>query len=61
MYIYLNGCKQMTDVKLLQSYNNTWNHWTVYKRKWAQARLKKLSTKCLWTSYLFSKEGFDIK
>ena len=29
MYIYLNVCKQMTDVKLLLSDNNTWNHLTV--------------------------------
>ena len=26
MYIYLDVCKQMTDVKLLQLYSNTWNH-----------------------------------
>ena len=29
MYIYLNVCKQMTDVKLLVLYNNTWNHLNV--------------------------------
>ena len=26
MYIYLNGRKQMTDVKLLLLPSNTWNH-----------------------------------
>ena len=26
MYIYLNMCKQMTDVKLLLLHRNTWNH-----------------------------------
>ena len=32
MYIYLNVCKQMTDVKLLLLYNNTWNGLSVQKR-----------------------------
>ena len=32
MYIYLNVCKQMTDVKLLLLYSNTWNHLTVCKQ-----------------------------
>ena len=32
MYIYLNVCKQMTDVKLLLLYSNTWNHLTVRKQ-----------------------------
>ena len=36
--------KQMTDVKLWLLSSNTWNHLTVCK-KWAQARLKILSTK----------------
>ena len=31
MYIYLNGCKQMTDVKLQLFYRNTWNYVTVCK------------------------------
>ena len=31
MYIYLNVCKQMTDVKLLLLHSNTWNHLTVCK------------------------------
>ena len=29
MYIYLNVCKQMTNVKLWLLYRNTWNHLTV--------------------------------
>ena len=29
MYIHLNMCKQMTDVKLLELDSNTWNHLTV--------------------------------
>ena len=31
MYIYLNVCKQMTDIKLLLLHSNTWNHLTVRK------------------------------
>ena len=31
MYIYLNACKRVTDVKLLLLPSNTWNHLTVYK------------------------------
>ena len=26
MYIYLNVCKQIIDVKLLLLYSNAWNH-----------------------------------
>ena len=33
MYIYLNVCKQMTDVKLLLLHSNTWNHLTVCKNE----------------------------
>ena len=33
MYIYLNVCKQMTDVKLLILYSNTWNYLTMCKKK----------------------------
>ena len=32
MYIHLNESKQMTDVKLLLLYSNTWNHLTVHKK-----------------------------
>ena len=32
MYIYLNVCKQMADVKLLLLHSNTWNHLTVCKK-----------------------------
>ena len=28
MYIYLNVCKQVTDVKLLVLHSNTWNYLT---------------------------------
>ena len=52
MYIYLNVCKQMTDVKLLVIHRNTWNNLTVCKIKWAQAHLKMLSTKCVYKSYI---------
>ena len=54
MYIYLNVYKQMTDVKLLLLYNNTWNHLTVWKKEWTQACLKMLSTKCIYKSYIFN-------
>ena len=33
MYNYLNGGKQMIDVKLLLLHRNTWNHLTVSKKK----------------------------
>ena len=52
MYIYLNVCKQMTDVKLLLLHSNTWNHLTVFKNKWAQALLKML-TKCVYKSSIY--------
>ena len=52
MYIYLNVCEQMTDVKLWLLYSNIWNHLTVHK-KWAQACLKMLSMKCVSKSYIF--------
>ena len=32
MYIYLNVCKQMTDIQLLLLHSNTWNHLTVCKQ-----------------------------
>ena len=32
MYIYLNACKEMSDVKLLMLPSNTWNHQTVRKQ-----------------------------
>ena len=32
MYIYLNLCKQMTDVKSLLLRNNTWHYLTVDKK-----------------------------
>ena len=41
MYILLNVCKQMTDIKLLQLHSNIWNHLIMCK-KWARARLKML-------------------
>ena len=51
MYIYLNVCKQMTDVKLLVLHSNTWNHLSVYKKS-TQAHLKMLS-KSVYKSYIF--------
>ena len=33
MYIHLDVCKQMTDVKLLLLYSNTLNHLIVCKKK----------------------------
>ena len=50
MHIFFDVYKQMTYVKLLLLHGNTWNHLTVPK-KWAQARLKVLSTKCVYKSY----------
>ena len=32
VYIHLNVCKQMTDVKLWLLHGNTWNHLTVCKQ-----------------------------
>ena len=32
MYIHLNACKQITDVKFLLLHRNTWNHFTVCKQ-----------------------------
>ena len=32
MYIHLNVCKQITDVKLLLLHSNTWHHFIVYKQ-----------------------------
>ena len=32
MYIYLDECKQMTDIELLLLHRNTWNHLTVCKQ-----------------------------
>ena len=32
MYIYLDVCKQMTDVKLLLLHSNTWNYLNVSKQ-----------------------------
>ena len=32
MYIYLNVCKKMINVKLLLLYSKTWNHVTLCKR-----------------------------
>ena len=51
MYIDLNVCKQMTKVKLVLLYHNIRNHLTMCK-KWAQARLKMLSTKFVYKSYI---------
>ena len=31
-YIYLNVCKQITNVKLLLLHSNTWNHLTLHKK-----------------------------
>ena len=54
----------MTDIKLLLSYRNTWNHKIVCKKKRAQVRLKMFSMKCVYKSYIFNmyiKTGFGIK
>ena len=32
MYIYLNVCKQMTNVKWLLLHSNIWNHFAVRKQ-----------------------------
>ena len=48
-------CKQVTDVKLWPLYSNTWNHFTVCKKKQTQARLRMLSTKCVYKSYFMTE------
>ena len=55
MFIHLKVCKQMTDVKSLLFYNNTWNHLTVRKKC-----LKMLSTKCVYKSYIFNMQKEDL-
>ena len=54
MYNYLNECKQITDVKLLLLHSNTWNQFNCAQKKWAHTRLKMLSTKCVYKSYVFN-------
>ena len=54
MYIDLNVCKQMNDVKLLLFHSNTWNHLTSGKKTWNQVRLRWLSTKRVYKSYIFN-------
>ena len=60
MYIYLNVCKQMTDVKLLQLHGNMGNNLTVCKKKWVQAHLKMLSTKYLQIICIFNIYKQDL-
>ena len=52
MYVYLNVSKQMTDVKLLLliAILETIQLWA--KNRWDQARLKMLSIKWVYKSYL---------
>ena len=51
----------MTDVKLWLLHSNTWNHLTVcQKKKWAQARLKVLSRKCFYKSYIIYMYKQDL-
>ena len=61
IYIYLNVCKQMIHVQLLLLGSNSWNHLTVCK-KFAQVRLKMLSTKWAEKSYIFDiyKQDFAL-
>ena len=49
LYIYLNVCKEMTSVKLSLLHRIISNHFTMWKKK-TQARLKMLSTKCVYKS-----------
>ena len=59
MYIYLNVCKQMTNVKLLPLHSNTCNYLTVCKKllvldsnTWNQATGLKQKSSCLLKNYL---------
>ena len=47
MYIYLNVCKWMNDVKLFLLHTNSWNHLTVCKQMWTQAHLKNIQYICI--------------
>ena len=52
MYIYLNVCQQITDIKLLLLHSNTWNNLTVCK-KISLGSLKNVTKKiCLQIIYL---------
>ena len=51
MYTHVNVCKRMTNVRLLGFHKSTWNHLGVCK-KWAQARLRMLSTKWVYKLYI---------
>ena len=50
MYIYLNACKQMTDVKLLLLHRNTWNQLIV--RKKCSGSFENVIKKCVYKSYI---------
>ena len=51
MYIFLNVCKQILTVLLqyVKPFNRAQKK---KKKKWAPAHLKKLSTKCVYKSYI---------
>ena len=52
MYIYLNVCKQMTDVKLLLIHSNTWNHLTVLEKMSSGPFKNVIKKMCLLMIYL---------
>ena len=53
--------KQMTDDKLWQLYSNTWNHFSVCKKKRPQACLRMSPTKCVYKSYTGCPRGVMVK
>ena len=52
MYIHLNVCKQMIDVKLLLLHSNTWNHLTVCKKMSSGSFKNVIKIMCLQIIYI---------
>ena len=53
MYIYMNRCKQITDVKFLLLHKIL-ERIFLCEKKWAQACLKILSRRCVYKSFIFN-------
>ena len=55
MYVFLNVCKQMTDVNLLLLNSNTWNHLTVCNK------VSGIFTTCLtFLFFFFTSSPHDL-
>ena len=52
MYIYLDVCKQMTDIKLLLLHRNTWNHLTEYRKMSSGLFKSVINRMCLRIIYI---------